>query len=83
MRVTSCPESKLYWICGNSLPGIGARRFYKLMEYYETPEQLFYATDKELQPAAKTAGRQSHGCIKRVQDRSGIEKARKSLGKLI
>ena len=73
-------ESKLYWIWLNSVPGIGARRFYKLMEYYETPEQLFYATDKELQPAAKLLGDKVMAALKEFRQDQALEKARKIIG---
>ena len=47
---------KKYWVWLNRISGIGARRFIKLIEYYESPRRLFQATDSELEPAERILG---------------------------
>lgn len=47
---------KKYWIWLNRITGIGARRFIKLIEYYESPRLLFQATESELEPAKRILG---------------------------
>ena len=46
----------VYWIWLNNITGIGARRFLKLMECYESPKLLFHAKDKDLAPAESILG---------------------------
>lgn len=75
-------EDKLFWIWLNNVPGIGARRFYKLIEYYETPEQLFYATDEDLQPAAKLLGYKAMATLQEFRRDEALEKARKIMEQL-
>ena len=46
-------DKKVYWIWLNNVPGIGARRFYKLIEYFESPENLYNASEKEFNHVGK------------------------------
>ena len=70
-------ENPLYWIWLNNVPGIGARRFYKLIEYYQSPEQLFYATDEELRAAAKFLGDKTMAALLELRRDDLLVKARK------
>lgn len=42
-------EDKKYWMWLSSIPGVGSRRFFALMDYFESAENIFAASDKELQ----------------------------------
>ena len=70
-------DKKLYWIWLNNVPGIGARRFYKLVEYYGSPELLFYATDEDLQTAVKILGDKTFAALREFRRDEELEKARK------
>ena len=70
------PEEKLFWIWLNNIPGIGARRFYKLMECYDSPKRLFYAAEKDLGPAANILGDKIMASLRELRRDDALENAR-------
>jgi len=71
------PEEKLFWIWLNNIPGIGARRFYKLMECYKSPRQLFYAVEEELGAAGVILGDKTMNCFRELKRDGELEKAQR------
>ncbi|MGI6571244.1 MAG: DNA-processing protein DprA [Caldicoprobacterales bacterium] len=69
-------EDKLYWIWLSSIPGIGARRFYKLMEYYENPQRLYYASEVDLKAAAGILGEKTADQLLKARCDENLEVAR-------
>ncbi len=39
----------IYWLMLHRAPGLGSRSFYKALRFFETPEQVFLASDKQRQ----------------------------------
>lgn len=66
---------KKYWIWLNKISGIGARRFIKLIEYYESPRRLFQATDSELEPAERILGEKLFEHLIASQNEVALQKA--------
>ena len=42
------PEGKKYWVWLSSIPGLGAKKYTQLLEIFQTPENLWHASEKEL-----------------------------------
>jgi DNA processing protein len=72
IRVT---DEKVFWIWLSTIPGIGARRFIKLMEYFESPRQLFEASGKELAQSAKILGEKCSEQIASARNEESLKKA--------
>lgn len=71
-------EDLKYWVWLSSLPGIGARRFYQLLQYFETAENVFNSTSEEL----KVHGVLNYELIKIVTTNRNVEKIDKYLKKV-
>lgn len=67
-----------YWVWLSSLPGIGARRFYDLINRFETAENVFYSTAEEL----KSHGLIGEETVKTITSSRNIEKIDKYLKKV-
>ncbi|HOB20108.1 MAG TPA: DNA-processing protein DprA [Candidatus Atribacteria bacterium] len=49
-------DEKLYWVWLSNVPGIGARRFYKLISALGSPKNVFDAPDSELKALPRLIG---------------------------
>ena len=68
-------EEKQYWIWLNRITGIGARRFIKLIECYESPRRLFQASGYELEPAERILGEKLSEHLKASQSKEALKQA--------
>jgi DNA processing protein len=68
-------NEKIYWIWLSTIPGIGARRFLKLLEYFESPQQLFEASDQELAQSAKILGDKCAEQIAAARNEEALKRA--------
>ena len=72
-------DKKVYWIWLNNVPGIGARRFYKLIEYFESPENLYNASEKEFNHVGKLLGHKTMVLLQKFRKDEELYKAQKIL----
>ena len=72
-------NEKLYWIWLSSIPGIGARRFYKLLEYFESPRRLYEASKTEVEQASRILGKKCWEKIAAARNTKALEKAQRIL----
>lgn len=49
-------EEKLYWVWLSNAPGIGARRFYKLISAFGSPRNVFESPESELRALSRLIG---------------------------
>ena len=68
-------DEKTYWIWLSTIPGIGARRFYKLMEYFESPRGLYEASEQELAQSARILGKKCWEQIATARKDKALKKA--------
>ncbi|OGO78874.1 MAG: DNA protecting protein DprA [Clostridiales bacterium GWB2_37_7] len=67
-----------YWVWLSSLPGIGSRKFYNLIDHFETAENVFNSTTEEL----KRCGVINNETVNVVVNNRSIEKIDKYLIKV-
>lgn len=67
-----------YWVWLSSLPGIGSRKFYKLISFFETAENIFKCSEEEL----RSCGILNNEIIKTVTSNRNLEKIDKYLKKV-
>ncbi|MDF2839679.1 MAG: dprA [Clostridia bacterium] len=67
-----------YWVWLSSLPGIGSRKFYKLIQCFQTAENVFYSSREEL----KRCGVIHDDVVEVVMNNRSIEKIDKYLKKV-
>jgi DNA processing protein len=67
-----------YWVWLASLPGIGSRRFYDLINFFKTAENVFNSTDTEL----RSCGVLKEALINTVINSRNLEKIDKYLKKV-
>jgi len=75
--VKKVSDNKLYWVWLNNIPGIGARRFYKLIEYFESPENLYNASKEEFKHVEKILGHNLMDLLQELRKDEELDKARK------
>ena len=56
VRYITVTEEKIYWIWLSTISGIGARRFLKLLEMFDSPQMIYKASDKELIQLSRVLG---------------------------
>lgn len=56
VRYIAVTEEKSYWIWLSTISGIGARRFLKLLEMFDSPQMIYNASDKELIQLSRVLG---------------------------
>jgi DNA processing protein len=72
-------EDKKYWIWLNRISGIGARRFIKLIECYESPRRLFDADGRELEHAERILGDKLYEQLQASKSEESLKKAEEIL----
>lgn len=69
-------DDLIYWVWLSTIPGIGARRFYKLMEYFETPQNLFEASQQEFSHSARIVGEKCYDYLAASRTEEGLKRAK-------
>jgi DNA processing protein len=68
-------NEKRYWVWLSCIPGIGARRFYKLLEFFDSPAEIFRATDAELKHAELIIGKKNIEILRNYKSEKYLKQA--------
>lgn len=68
-------DARAYWVWLSGVPGVGARRFYKLMEAFGSPQAVFEASDRALNTQREALGEKALEQIRMSRQGALLSKA--------